>query len=273
MALIECDFYSKVLGISTSMYVILPSLRNMEESPPLAGYRRRYPTLTLLHGLSDDHTIWVRRTAIERYVSSLPLAVIMPAVHRSFYTDTASGQKYWTFVSQELPAVARSYFPLAADRESNYVAGLSMGGYGAFKLALSHPERYSAAASLSGSLDIARRLPQIEDSEWRQELEAIFGDLENVAGSDNDLFYLAEKLARSASEAPSLYACCGTKDFLRDSNLRFRELAKSLELPLTYEEGPGEHEWGYWDRQIQRVLAWLPIGKTQGQHPEDKGKR
>jgi S-formylglutathione hydrolase FrmB len=248
MALIQCDFYSETLQLSTSMNAILPQ-----------PVRARYPVLYLLHGLSDDHTIWLRRTSIERYVDPLGLAVVMPAVHRSFYADMAHGNRYWTFVSQELPALARSFFPVSRRREDTFVAGLSMGGYGAFKLALSYPQRFAAAASLSGALDQAGDMDTAE-SAWRAEMENMYGDLGKFAGSPNDVMQLARRCAQSSEPKPRLYQCCGTEDFLYDQNLRFRDQALKLGLDLTYEEGPGEHEWGYWDRMIQRVLAWLPLG-------------
>ncbi len=248
MALIQCDFYSEVLQLNTSMNVILPQ-----------PARARYPVLYLLHGLSDDHTIWLRRTSIERYVDALGLAVVMPAVHRSFYADMARGNRYWTFTSRELPALVRGFFPISHQREDTFVAGLSMGGYGAFKLALSFPQRFAAAASLSGALDQAGPAPQDADPAMRAEMENIYGDLDKLPGSANDTMHLAAQIARSAGPKPRLYQCCGTEDFLYDQNLRFRDHALALGLDLTYEEGPGEHEWGYWDRMIQHVLAWLPL--------------
>lgn len=247
MALIQCDFFSETLQFGASMNVILPQ-----------PAQTRYPVLYLLHGLSDDHTTWLRRTSIERYADALGLAVVMPAVHRSFYADMAHGNRYWTFVSQELPALARGFFPLSQRREETFAAGLSMGGYGAFKLALSFPERFAAAASLSGALDQAGAMQQVEPA-WRAEMETVYGDLSQVAGSANDVIHLARQLARSAGPRPRLYQCCGTEDFLYDQNLRFRDQARALGLDLTYEEGPGGHDWGYWDRMIQRVLAWLPL--------------
>jgi len=259
VALIHCDFFSEVLGLSTSMCVVLPQAAGtgqigLASAPPAA----RHPTLYLLHGLSDDHTIWQRRTSIERYVAPLGLAVVMPAVHRSFYADTAYGHRYWTFVSEELPALARGFFPLSDRRDDTFVAGLSMGGYGAFKLALRCPDRFAAAASLSGALDMAAHIADPEN-EMRPELAHVFGDLAAFAGSENDLVHLARQVARSKGLRPALYQCCGTEDFLYQDNLRFRDHARRLGLDLTYEEGPGEHEWGYWDRMIQRVLAWLPL--------------
>lgn len=222
-----------------------------------AGHTHQFPTLYLLHGLSDDHTIWQRRTSIERYAEEKGLAVIMPAVHRSFYNNMANGYRYWDFVSEEVPAKARAMFPLSARRAENYVAGLSMGGYGAFKMALRHPERFAAAASLSGALDVAG-LVGPQDPAWQAEMRTIFGDLEGIAGSANDLFHLAEQVAQSDSPKPKLFQWCGTEDHLYPANTRFRDFAQSVRLDLTYSESKGDHSWQHWDEQIQNVLAWLP---------------
>ena len=257
MALFHCHFFSQVLGLMSTMSVILPDLGPLEEGVASKNRLTRYPTLYLLHGLSDDHTVWQRRTSIERYVEGLNLAVVMPAVQRSFYTDMVTGQRYWTFISEEVPAVARHFFPLSEDRDENYVAGLSMGGYGAFKLALAHPERYAAAASLSGTLDVVC-FARADQAAGQNELQHVFGATDNLAGSPNDVFHLASQLVEGGGARPSLYQWCGTEDFLYADNVRFREHAESLDLAVTYEEGPGGHDWSCWDAQMQRVLAWLP---------------
>ena len=259
MALLQCDFFSEVLGLSCSMNVILPQQTTNQIGLENRATGKKHPTLYLLHGLSDDHTIWLRRTSIERYVAPLGLAVVMPAVHRSFYTDMERGYRYWTFISEELPSICRSFFPLSDRREDNFVAGLSMGGYGAFKLSLSCPGRFAAGASLSGAVDIAA-LSGTQDVQSSQEAENIFGDLSKIRGSRNDLFHLARQVAESDGPKPKLFQCVGTEDFLYRDNIRFRDFAKELNLDLTYEEGPGIHEWGFWDKMIQRVLEWLPIG-------------
>jgi S-formylglutathione hydrolase FrmB len=262
MALIHCHYYSETLHVQTSMDVILPQPLAVESGAKRAR-RKLYPTLWLLHGLSDDHTIWQRRTSIERYVAPLNLAVVMPNGYRGFYTDMAHGYPHWTHLSEEIPRLARGFFPLSEAREDNFVAGLSMGGYGAFKLALRRPEMFAAAASLSGGLDIAPIVPAPKkDAFWAQNFTNIFGPLEAIRGSDNDLFALAEKFAKAKGPKPALYQCCGAEDKLYPANLRFRDHARSLGLDLTYEEGPGQHDWAFWDRWIQRVLEWLPLRKT-----------
>jgi len=261
MILTEVKFFSETLTLGCAMHVLLPQrpLADAQKKP-----QKKFRTLYLLHGHSDDHTAWQRWTSIERYVEGLNLAVVMPAVHLSFYTDMVYGGKYWTFISEEVPAVVRDIFPLSSDRKDNFVAGLSMGGYGAFKLALTYPERYAAAASLSGAVDIREVVRAHNDpanKAWLAEMRTVFGDLSKVPGSKHDLFTLAKKVAKGHVK-PRFYQCCGTEDILYGDNIRFRDGVRKLPLDLTYEEGPGEHVWAYWDKMIQNVLAWmLPGGR------------
>lgn len=256
MALIQCDFFSEALGINTSMNVLLPQRSAGQIGMDGAVSNEPPAVLYLLHGLSDDHTTWLRRTSIERYAAAYPLAVVMPAVHRSFYADMAQGGNYWTFISEELPSIVHSFFKVSNDWKKTFVAGLSMGGYGAFKLALSNPDRFAAAASLSGCLDIARTTREGVAAS-HEEYQSIFGTLESVAGSNNDLLALTNKFPNLGNT--KFYQCCGTADFLYEDNLTFRDHAAG-KLDLTYEEHEGDtHEWGYWDQQIQRVLKWLPL--------------
>jgi S-formylglutathione hydrolase FrmB len=263
MALIRCNFFSEALGLNTSITVILPQETKRQIGMKVRTSRKKHPVLFLLHGLSDDSTIWLRRTSIERYVAPLGLAVVMPEAGRSFYTDMIHGLRYWTYISEELPGIARSFFPLSDRREDNFAAGLSMGGYGAFKLALSQPERFAAAASLSGALDMAESARHAagdpKQAEWDRELRNIFGGPSKLKGGDNDLFHLAARLKRSGKPRPFLYQVCGTEDFLYEDNIRFRNFAQKLKLNLKYDEEPGEHEWGFWDKHIRNVLNWLPI--------------
>src|ERR1044071_6734116 len=95
-----------------------------------------FATFYLLHGLSDDHTIWLRRTSIERYVSSLPLIVVMPDGERGFYTDAQEGFAFESAITKDLISFIDRTFPTKADRSGRAIGGLSMGGDGAVKLAL-----------------------------------------------------------------------------------------------------------------------------------------
>jgi putative tributyrin esterase len=256
MILNELNFFSETLDMRSTMHILLPQRIYAEIK---TKRKPRYRTLYLLHGRTDDHTAWRRQTSIERYVEGLNLVVVMPAVHLSFYTDMVHGGKYWQFISEEVPALVRDLFSLSSDRKDNFVAGLSMGGSGAFKLALTHPERYTAAASLSGGLDVADTVRADNPRNDERKLEMLrnaFGDLDKVPGSKHDLIALAKQAAKSPVK-PRLYQCCGTEDFIYAQNVHFRNAVRKLPLDLTYEEGPGEHTWAYWDKMIQRVLEWM----------------
>jgi len=256
VALLRCEFFAESLGLATSMTVLLPQPTTGQIGVTGATVRRDPPVLYLLHGLSDDDTAWTRYTSIERYAEPLGLAVVMPQVHRSFYADEAAGHRFWTFLSQEVPELVGRFFRVSQRREDTFVAGLSMGGYGALKWALRRPERFAGAASLSGAVHVAGLRTQRERPEDPRLFDRVFGDRE-VGGGPDDLLHLVGQADPGA--VPPLYVCCGTEDFLVDDNRTFATAAGSRGLAVTSDFGPGEHDWAYWDATIQDVLAWLPL--------------
>ena len=249
----RCDFYSEALGLSTSLTLLLPQETTTQIGMGGAIREHGTPVLYLLHGLSDDDTTWLRRTSIERYAAELGIAVVMPQVHRSFYCDMVGGGRYWEFVAEELPQIVRNSFVVSDRREDTFVAGLSMGGYGAIKLALRRPERFAAAGSLSGVLDIA---DLAETADRGPLLNSVWGG-RSPAGTDDDLIELIG--AADPSGLPQLWATCGTEDVLLPHQRAFVAAATARGVGVSADEHPGEHEWGFWDRHIQRFLAWLPL--------------
>lgn len=259
MALLHVDFYSETLGMCVNMDVLLPQQTYTQIG--LEGKRRegKYPVMYLLHGMSDDHTIWQRRTSIERYASELGIAVVMPTTHLGWYTDTAYGMNYFTFLSRELPLICRDFFPNMSDRpQDTLAAGLSMGGYGAWKLALAVPETFGAGASLSGALHMAgnKRLLSELTTPRRRFWEGIFGDPGHIGGTENDLLYLAEKQKASGRPLPRLFAWCGTEDFLYEENKYAWNYMQNLGFDVCCRESAGDHRWEYWDEHIQDILKW-----------------
>ena len=209
MALLHVDFFSDVLGMCTSADVILPQQTSGQIGMEGKGAEGKLKTMYLLHGMSDDQTIWQRRTSIERYVSQLGIAVVMPTTHLAFYTDTTYGMRYWTYISEELPKICREFFPQMSDKkEDNLAAGLSMGGYGAWKLGLGASETFGAAASLSGCLDIIEDVGRHLEGDSRDAalFRGIYGSLEQLEGSDNDLMALAKKLKTPENRFPDFTA-------------------------------------------------------------------
>lgn len=245
MAFLHCEIASESLRMATAVDVILPDKGDLSE----------VKTLYLLHGLTDDCTGWTRYTAVERYARERGLAVVLPEVQRSFYTDMAYGLPYFTYVSEELPAVCRRMFGLGAAREQNYIFGLSMGGYGAMKCALTYPDRYAGAASFSGVCDLRRTVERRSISLHESEIAAIFGEEKAVPPKD-DLFVLAERLS---GDAPGLYLSCGEQDGLYAANERFSAHLASLSLAHRFDHWPGAHTWDFWDTSLRAALAYFLI--------------
>ena len=256
MAFCELRYHSDALGQAVSVNVVLP-----ENAKTLIGMNtgaaKTYKTLYLLHGLSDDHTIWERRTSIERYATERGIAVVMPNGGRSWYTDMANGARYFTFITEELPSVCRGFFRGMSDRrEDNFIGGLSMGGYGAVKAALSYPECYGGCICLSGALDIST-FKHHSVEEWR----AIFGyemkSAQELAGSRHDVYTLAEANAKAGKPFPKLYMWCGDDDYLLDNSLRFDKLLTDLGVEHRYDQSEGNHSWKWWDMHIQTGIDYV----------------
>lgn len=242
MAFCELHYRSEALVKHTAAGVILPEDGSLQ--PP-------FPVMYLLHGLSDDYTIWQRRTSIERYLDGLPLIVVMPDGGRGFYTDAAEGFAYERAIVDDLIPLVDRFFPTRAERSGRCIGGLSMGGYGAIRLALRRPDLFCSAVSHSGAVHFGHR-PVPSDDPRSAEFRRILGD--SPEGGPNDLFALAE--AVGPDRVPALRLDCGTDDFLIDDNRAFHERLLQLGIPHEYEEFPGIHEWAYWDQRVQEAIRF-----------------
>lgn len=251
MALMHIHSYSAVLGRSVRLDAVIPE----KEPGP-------WKSLLLLHGLTDDHTLWQRRSSIERYAEERKIAVIMPTTKLGFYTNTRTGENYADFIFDELPAICRRMLPkLSSKREDNFIAGLSMGGYGALKGALTHADSFSKAAIFSAATDAAAlmKLNPADARMGKDFWEDIFGPAEDIPGSENDLFLAAERLKE---KRPELYIWCGTEDFLYEMNISMRDHLKKLGYSVKYSQSPGGHHWMHWDREIKNALDWM-LGREE----------
>lgn len=268
MAIFECNLFSKMLYSSVRVNVILPT---PDSSAEFFGTTTKYPepgekfqTLYLLHGFSADYTDWQRFSRIESYAQQKHLAVVLASANNSSYTDLPYGGQYFQFFTEELPRLVQAIFPLSEKREDNFVAGLSMGGFGSLKMALLCPEKYAAAASLSGGLGNRRpdapkstNHPNLPSDRYRYNQ---YGEhMEYFDENKDDLTVVLKNAVRDNVDLPKLYVCCGTEDFAYPNSVAFRDLAASLGVDLTYAEGPGVHDFDFWDPYIRKILDWLPL--------------
>lgn len=256
MALFNINYGSDVMNKYMGMTVIIP-----EGDEGIKDAEGKYGVIYLLHGYTDDHTKWCRLTSIERYANEFGIAVVMPDAGKSFYTDMAHGDPWFTYLTEEVPMHVQKWLPISNKPEFTYIAGLSMGGYGAMKMALTYPDRYNAAASFSGALAMTEmvqtKMP--EDAEpWLKRLEIdlplIYGYETEISETGHDVFWLASRVKAKGQQIPELYISCGTEDFIYPASENFHKHLENLDIPHTFYKAPGVHEWGFWDAEVRRFL-------------------
>jgi putative tributyrin esterase len=251
MALVRIDHVSETVKVNLPLNIILPDPGQMEGIP--ISQRK---VLYLLHGLSDDASAWQRFTSIETLAAAYGLVVVMPSVGRSFYSDQPNGQRYFTYLTEELPQYLEDVFGLAHSREDTYIAGNSMGGYGAFKAAFRYPERYAAAASFSGALSLAI-LTAIPDDPRQAEFALIFGELDQLAGSEHDPATWLQRAAQNPDKLPRLFISVSRQEDLYPLSVHFHAACQTMRIQSEYHEEDGAHDWFFWDRQIRHFLATI----------------
>jgi len=238
-----CEFLSETLGRTCKMNVLLPN------DP------QHCSVLYLLHGRSDTFSAWCDRSEIEEIAERYQIAVVMPDAKNSFYNNMATGERYYDHIVYEIPQIVHRMYRISNDPKKTHIAGLSMGGYGAFLIALRNPNLFCSAGSFSGSLDLYARFRTDSHPCYRE----VFADCEKIPGSSSDLLTLLE----TNEPLPHLYQFCGTDDYLYQDNKRFLEKAGSLGVAVEYSESPGGHEWELWREQILRFVPWMLAKETR----------
>lgn len=276
MAFLEFKHFSPTLGMGMRLGVVLPEAsQGVGVSAGGGGDGAGIPTLYLLHGTSDDESIWQRRTSVERYAAGRNLAVVMMTTHLGAYTNQQYGFPYFDYVAKEVPEICAAHFGLSRRREEKFIAGLSMGGYGALKIGLALPQEFSYIGALSAGCDrlaflsdAVKAVPGIEalrahradfsETEYKSAMHFFlnFGSPAEFAQNDVDnLFRLAEKAKASGAVLPRILMRCGSEDTLAvGPNRAFHAHLTSLKIAHTYEEFSGVHSWDFWDTHIQTVL-------------------
>ena len=256
MGLMHFSFLPQSLGFHTNVYVILPYDSSKEIEP--------YKVLYLLHGGAGNAQDWIRYTSIERYAEDNNIVVVMPEVGgSSFYADMVHGYNYYTYLTEELPMVLNSFLPISNKREDRFVAGLSMGGYGAYKWAFDKPECFSAAGNFSGfsftdeifNEDLGP-FSKVAKQEEKGICNLAWGSYEKMLGTKNDTRYMVSKAIKDKLDLPRMYAAIGTEDFSYNHGKRYLEYMRSNEIEVKYEEMPGAHEWKVWDIVINKFIKW-----------------
>ena len=265
MAVFNINYMSKALSRTVQIMVILPTDKMVFPGMPVRE-EKPFKTLYLLHGVFGSQVDWLYGTRIQRWAEANDLAVVMPAGENGFYVDQPWNCKYYSkFISEDLVEFTRKSFPLSHKREDTFIGGLSMGGFGAIHNGFKYHETFGNIIALSAALIVNEDLPKRTDDSpmeinTRRYATSCFGpDLDAVLQSDINPKYLVKRLKDEGAELPKVFMACGDKDHLLTADEDFKDYLEELGVDVTWEVGPGNHEWDFWDTYIKKALDWLPL--------------
>ncbi len=244
MASITLSFHSEALERTVPLRALVP----LEDAPHVP-----MPAMYLLHGLYGSEQDWFQYTRVMLWARAKGLAVFCPAGENGFYVNQAdTGEAYMRYVGEELPAFTRRLFPLSSRREDTFIAGLSMGGYGALNAGLTYPETFGKVAALSAALRPWKRMdkPQGGCVQRPAYARALFGQ-------DTEPWNTLTLARQCGARAPELWLSCGAQDDLLEENIALVNGLRQAGIPAYFDQPPGAHNWDFWDREIQRVIDWL----------------
>ena len=247
MASFNGTIYSKSLGMDTNLNIITPrgKLTDTNGNIPRVAY--------LLHGLSDNAAAWLENANLRELSDKYNVAFVMPEVQRSFYTDMAFGLDYYTFISEELPEMVSSIFKFSEKREDTAIMGLSMGGYGAFKIGMRNPDKFSKIGGFSTVCDVKAAMKDTDNVTFTErEKISVLGNEQILSDNDN-LYHISEEFSKSGFKT-EIYFSCGENDFLLSMNKDYAEHLKSLEIPYSFEMWEGIHNWKFWRESLDKAL-------------------
>ena len=244
MASITLSFHSEALERTVPLRALVP----LEDAP-----RVPMPAMYLLHGLYGSEQDWFQYTRVMLWARAKGLAVFCPAGENGFYVNQAdTGEAYMRYVGEELPAFTRRLFPLSSRREDTFIAGLSMGGYGALNAGLTYPETFGKVAALSAALRPWKRMDKPQGGCVQRPAYA-----RALCGQDTEPWDTLTLARQCGARAPELWLSCGAQDDLLEENIALVDGLRQAGIPAYFDQPPGAHNWDFWDREIQRVIDWL----------------
>jgi len=261
MSLTTMHYYSNCLRREVTFQAIIPL-----DHPAEHGKTQHYATeplkaLYLLNGYSGSCNDWLTYSSIRDLAQQNRLAVFMPSGENHFYVDDeAKGEMFGEFIGEELIAFTRAMFPISNKREDTFIGGLSMGGYGAVRNGLKYSHNFSKVIAMSSAFityKIANAKPGYSDGIASYSyFDRVFGNLNELEGSDKDLEALVRAIQENKKQMPELYLSCGDEDFLLDVNIKFHNYLKQQNIKHVYEQSPGVHDWNFWREYIVKGIKW-----------------
>lgn len=254
----ELKLNSKLMAREMPYRLIVPEGYDAD-----ANKSKRYAVVYLLHGLSGHYDNWTAKTKLAEYALKYQYIIVTPEGNNGWYVDSPnlSNDKYESYIVQELIPEIDAKFRTQANRENRVIAGLSMGGYGALKFGLKHPDKFVLAGSFSGALGAAGwTLKGLEENKVTgaifDSIKASFGADDSPTRAENDIFKMVREMTpEKVKTLPLFYVDCGTEDFLViRGNREFGNLLFDKKIPHEFRILPGAHDWRFWDTSVREFL-------------------
>jgi putative tributyrin esterase len=216
----------------------------------------KLPVVYLLHGGGGNFRDWLNYSDVARFALQ-NLILVMPDGDESYYTNSREHpqDRYEDYIVNDLILDVETHFSVATGRANRAIAGLSMGGFGAVKLALKYPERFAFAGGLSSALDVpSRPFSMKRIGQWRQHA-SIFGPAGSTTRRDNDPLVLARNA--DPTKTPYLFLTCGDHEGLLATNQSFAKLLEERKFRYEFHVVPGAHNWGQWNARLDDLFLAL----------------
>lgn len=247
---------------NASMDICIPEYSAAEKQAGITQeefYSRKFPVLWLLHGEGENCSDWFRFTLLEEYAQQAGIAVVCPTIENSFGVNVKRGDPWENFLTGNLRTAVYSMFPFSDKRKDNFIAGISMGGYAALRLALYHPELYCAVGSMDGIVSLGEKLL----SYWwnREQLAYIFGEPVDERMKEYQLLPLPEL----KGEKPEIYLVCSQNNRQFEQNKKLNEEFRKSGYQSTLVEMSGnDMKSEMRNRQLKEIFSLIPAGNEPG---------
>lgn len=249
-------FDSKKLGKEVSYSIYLPDDYNTSQ--------RNYPVLYLLHGYTDDETMWIQTGEVKEIADkaigsgdAAPMIIVMPNAWDTWYVNQYDGKAPYEdmFFEELIPYIEKTY-RAHSKQEFRAIAGLSMGGYGSFLYSLHHPDMFSACAPLSAAIFDDNVMEQRQAKSHKDLFARLFGP-----GLDywhqNSVLKMLSELDKEKLPRIRYYIDCGDRDGLLEGNFQAHKIMQEKGMKHEFRVRGGSHNWQYWRTALPEVLGFV----------------
>lgn len=241
---LQICLFSVTLGRAIPIRCLVPEGNNLK-------------CLFLLHGFGGNQDQWCDESIITLLVEQYGLAVVMPHCGNGYYEDTQEDMPY--FVGSELVSYIRKVLPVSNKKVDTYIAGISMGGFGALLIGAKFPNVFGKIVSLSGAFiipDVVIGNTGVLGNADPDYFRSVFGDFDTLEGSTKDP--VAEAISASAKgNLLAIFLLCGSDDVLYQGNLKVVKDLRNHNIPVVWYSYKGTHCWSFWNDSLPVIFKWL----------------